>query len=246
MSEILSNENAIILAASEKMVELGTLGAQRLVAGKEDKLQVAEAWRIMSLLRVYQNASELSDDDFEQLLYCLQMLSGETVFPTVSPIVGQEIIYEIIQEVGGEILTIQNNSVDLAVREKLNFRRDTQATDDGTIINVDFRDPLASVSTAGATITLDFENRIRKGFYGSASFSTPKTLAFSNDTNARVLDAFFFDIDAGGSLAITGYMADGRRVAGVWTPYDAGRYVMWGYKNATDWHLFVSSDKLST
>lgn len=245
MSEILSNENAIILAASEKMVELGTLGAQRLVSGKEDKLQVYEAWRIMILLRVYQNASELSDDDFEQLLYCLQMLSGETVFPTVSPIVGQEIINEIIVQSVASI-TVQNNSVDLAVREKLNFRRDTQATDDGSVINVDFRDPLSSVSTAGATITLDFESRVRKGFYGSASFSSPKTLAFSNDTNARVLDAFFFDIDAGGSLAITGYMADGRRVAGVWTPYDAGRYVMWGYKNATDWHLFVSSDKLST
>lgn len=245
MSEILSNENAIILAASEKMVELGTLGAQRLVSGKEDKLQVDEAWRIMILLRVYQNASELSDDDFEQLLYCLQMLSGETVFPTVSPIVGQEIINEIIVQSVASI-TVQNNSVDLAVREKLNFRRDTQATDDGSVINVDFRDPLSSVSTAGATITLDFESRVRKGFYGSASFSSPKTLAFSNDTNARVLDAFFFDIDAGGSLAITGYMADGRRVAGVWTPYDAGRYVMWGYKNATDWHLFVSSDKLST
>lgn len=245
MSEILTNENAIILASSEKMVELGTLGAQRLVAGKEDKLQVAEAWRIMILLRVYQNASELSDDDFEQLLYCLQMLSGESVFPTVSPIVGQEIINEIIVQSVTSI-TIQNNSVDLAIREKLNFRRDTQATDDGSVINVDFRDPLSSVLTSGSTITLDFENRVRKGFYGSASFSTPKTLAFSNDTNARVLDAFFFDIDAGGSLAITGYMADGRRVAGVWTPFDAGRYVMWGYKNATDWHLFVSSDKLST
>src|SRR5687768_3370514 len=50
---------------------------------------------------------------------------------------------------------------------------------------------LTSVSTAGATITFDFELKQARKFLGSAAFATPKTISFSNATNALEFDFVF-------------------------------------------------------
>lgn len=93
MSEILTQENAIILAAAQKMVSLGSEASQKMVDGKEAKQEEIEGELILRLLTAYRRKTSLTDAQLEAILYDLRKLSGENVFPTVNPIVGQEIVY---------------------------------------------------------------------------------------------------------------------------------------------------------
>jgi hypothetical protein len=93
MSEILQQENAIILAAAQKMVSLGSEAAQKAVEGKESKVEDKDGELILLLLTAYRRKASMTDAQLEAILYDLRKLSGEDEFPTVSPIVGQAIVY---------------------------------------------------------------------------------------------------------------------------------------------------------
>lgn len=93
MSEILTEENAIILAAAQKMVSLGSEASQNYVNGRESKQKEIEGEMILRLLTAYRRKDNLSAAELEAILYDLRKLSGDNVFPTISPLVGQEIAY---------------------------------------------------------------------------------------------------------------------------------------------------------
>lgn len=93
MSEILTQENAIILAAAQKMVLLGSEASQKKVIGKDSDTEDVQGELILRLLTAYRKKVSLSDAQLESILYDLRKLSEESLFPTVNPIVGQEIVY---------------------------------------------------------------------------------------------------------------------------------------------------------
>ncbi len=95
MSEVLQQENAIILAVAEKLVSLGSEISQDLIEGKESKVKEKKWIKIFTLLTAYRKRATYSDDQLESILYDLRLLSEESVFPTVSPLVGQPIDYNI-------------------------------------------------------------------------------------------------------------------------------------------------------
>lgn len=100
MSEVINQKNAVILAAAERMVELGSEAAQRMLVGKDSVEQYADGHKILSLLRAYVNEADMTDVEKEALLYCLRKLSGDSDFPTVEPLVGKGITYVVQQSVG--------------------------------------------------------------------------------------------------------------------------------------------------
>lgn len=93
MSEILTQENAIILASAQKMVSLGSEASQKRVNGRESSAEDTQGELILRLLTAYRKKTSLSEAQLEAILYDLRKLSGSSVFPTVNPLVGQEIVY---------------------------------------------------------------------------------------------------------------------------------------------------------
>lgn len=98
MSEILTQENAIILAASQKMVSLGSSASQKRINGRESSAEDTQGELILRLLTAYRKKIALSEPQLEAILYDLRKLSESSVFPTVNPIVGQEIVYYFNEE----------------------------------------------------------------------------------------------------------------------------------------------------
>lgn len=92
MSEILEEENAIILASVTKMVDTGAEAASRILNGYETKKQDALTDKILKLLTAYRSKAELDEYQLAAILYELRNLSGEDEFPSISPIVGQAVI----------------------------------------------------------------------------------------------------------------------------------------------------------
>lgn len=133
---IFNEENSIVLEAAQKMVALGSEAAQLAILGKQSKTQDDKINKIVKLLTVYRRRADLSDDDLESILYDLRALTDASVFPTISPLVGQDLVYLVESESGSGSLIIQNNSTTLPTRSYLNFYTLLQAVDDGTHINV--------------------------------------------------------------------------------------------------------------
>jgi hypothetical protein len=107
----------------------------------------------------------------------------------------------------------------------------------------------STVSTAGGTITFDFLGSTDKIFVGSASFSTPKTIALSNDTSAVRMD---FVLEITDVLAVLEFpssftMNDGRwdTITKKWTALNTGVYTGYAIFDGTDWRLSISQDKFS-
>lgn len=98
MSEILTQENAIILAASQKMVSLGSSASQKRINGRESSAEDTQGELILRLLTAYRKKIDLSEPQLESILYDLRKLSGANVFPSVNPIIGQEIVYYFNEE----------------------------------------------------------------------------------------------------------------------------------------------------
>lgn len=96
MSSILDEENAIVIASATKMVELGSLCGQNNVDGEESDENYEEGKKLFKLLKAYRKKDDLEENELSALLYCLRDLSDEDSFPTVSPLVGQELL---IQEI---------------------------------------------------------------------------------------------------------------------------------------------------
>lgn len=93
MSNVFIQENAIILAAYTKFVELGQTAAQKILNGKTPKKEDKQAQDISRYLTAYRSKSSLSTKQLEVVLYALLELSGASSFPSVNPLVGPPIIY---------------------------------------------------------------------------------------------------------------------------------------------------------
>lgn len=98
-----------------------------------------------------------------------------------------------------------------------------------------------SASTAGATITIDLNDQRQRMFVGSASFSTAKTIAFSNDGNALVFDVFFEVTNVAAVLTMPAsvIMADVNFDGDDWTPPSTGKYEMGGTWDGTNWWVKI-------
>src|SRR5690606_24156103 len=106
------------------------------------------------------------------------------------------------------------------------------------------------VSTASATITLDFESMKEWLFYATPSFATAKTIAVSNATNAIRLTLLFEITNTSGTLELpSNFMCvDARMVGQVFTPFDTGRYKMRADFDGTNWWVdeFIGLSSLSS
>ena len=97
MSQILNEENAIIAAATTRMVELGTSISQNAAEGIEVPDKFIDGQKIMKLLKAYRKKAEFDANELEAVLYCLRKLSNANSFPTQSPLVGYPLSITIIQ-----------------------------------------------------------------------------------------------------------------------------------------------------
>ena len=95
MSEILNEENAIILAAATKMVEYGSLCGQNSEAGEESEEEYEEGLKLFKLLKAYRKKDDLTTLELEALLSCLRDLSDEDTFPSISPLIGQTLSIQV-------------------------------------------------------------------------------------------------------------------------------------------------------
>lgn len=101
----------------------------------------------------------------------------------------------------------------------------------------------ASSSTSGSTITLDLNSQKERIFVGSASFSSAKTLALSNTTNALVFNFHFEVTNTAAVLTCpnTFLMVDENwnGTSDQWTPPATGKYEMGGVYDGTNWKVKV-------
>lgn len=101
-----------------------------------------------------------------------------------------------------------------------------------------------SISTAGSTITFDFDSRRDRIFYGSASFSTTKTIALSNSTNAVRLCFIFQITDVAAVLTFPSsfLMSDPRWNDSTyeWTAVEAGKYKAEAKYDGTNWYIDIT------
>lgn len=108
---------------------------------------------------------------------------------------------------------------------------------------------LSSVATTGPTITFDFNLKQARRFLGASSFSTPKTIAFSNDANALEFD-FFLNITSDSAVLTfpsTVVMDDVRFDTGSqeWTPDTLGWFKGHAKFNGTNWLMDISKGTYS-
>jgi hypothetical protein len=101
-------------------------------------------------------------------------------------------------------------------------------------------------STAGGTITLDFNSKVERMFVGSASFGTAKAIALSNDGSALVLNMVLTLSNVAAVLTFpstfTMSTADSRWAdAGhTFTAQIVGKYEFSATWDGTDWNLKVA------
>lgn len=98
--------------------------------------------------------------------------------------------------------------------------------------------PRKTVSTAGATITLDLDGMPKAVFVGSASFATAKVLAVSNPTNAIELTFLYQITDLAGTLDLSSFITNDALVSsGIWTAFDIGRFRLKAFFDGTVWWI---------
>lgn len=242
MAEIFTEENSIILAAAQKMIALGATIGDRQADGKESLEEYEQGMKILNLLTAYKDHS-FTNPQLEAILYDLRNLSEENNFPTISPVVGQEIVYLVEQESGSGTGTIsfESNGSGLTDRDTLNFYNGLSASDGGTKINAGLGGPLA----LNTTITLGSFNLTFAGG-GSGKLG----IDLGSDATGDMLYR-----DASGDIARLGITND-RLVGGVSgvpayvsvsAPLTLGAGVLAitqattstsGYLSSTDWNTF--------
>lgn len=102
----------------------------------------------------------------------------------------------------------------------------------------------ATVTTSGATITLDMVNRQLREFLASANIAAPKTWALANE--ARGFE-FRFRFTISGGLHVQTMPADFEMtdplwdpLGKTWTPVDQGDYEAHGkFNGTTTWYLTI-------
>lgn len=143
MSEVSIQANAIVLAASTRMVALCTKASQNLVNGIESKKQFKQAHKILTLLKAYTHSADMNAYEADALLYCLKNLSDANSFPTTNPIVGQSLTVQIL--IAGGNIIFYNQGIFLGIASQVDFEIITAALNgnrltvtmpDGVIINI--------------------------------------------------------------------------------------------------------------
>lgn len=103
---------------------------------------------------------------------------------------------------------------------------------------------ISTASTAGGTITLDFDSEDQRIFVGSASFATPKTIALADATNAKKLDLIFTVTNVAAALTFPAafIMSDVRWNTSTqeWEPVDTGTYKLTAIFDGTNWVMDIS------
>ena len=135
MTEIRTQENAIVLAAAENLVSLGSVSAQLLIEGKENEEQISKGLTLLTVFTAYAKKADLEDEEIDALLYCLKSQSEADYFPTTSPIVGQAL-----------------NSIIKVVSDNLAWYNEGVYLGDG-ITEVDLRGSGLVVSRSGSRLT---------------------------------------------------------------------------------------------
>ena len=128
--------------------------------------------------------------------------------------------------------------------EAVDVRAEVTDTANSFVNRIDEMD-IYSADTSGATITLDFGTNIlaySRRFYGSASFSTPKTIALGNSTNANHFTFIFTITDVVGTLTFpAGFKSsDTRFVSLVFTSSETGTFKMTADFDGTSWYADFS------
>lgn len=109
---------------------------------------------------------------------------------------------------------------------------------------------ILSVDTSSSTIDFDFELKQGSKFFGSTSFATPKTISFSNDTNALEYD---FVLEISNVAAILTFpptvtMQDVRweaTGAKEWQPDATGFFKGHAEFDGTNWRMDISNSPYS-
>lgn len=103
-----------------------------------------------------------------------------------------------------------------------------------------------TTSTAGSTITIDMLGAQQRVVQGSASFSTPKTVAMDNEDDALNFTFSFQITDVAAVLTLPTDFLLGAIPAGStwdgddWTPDQTGTYIMAGIQVGSNWHVNIS------
>jgi len=106
---------------------------------------------------------------------------------------------------------------------------------------------IVTPSTASGTITFDFELKQKRTFWGSASFSTPKTIAFDNDSEAQEFDFVLNITNVAAILTFpaTVTMDDVRweaTGAKEWEPSGTGSFKGHAVFDGTNWKIDISQN----
>lgn len=112
---------------------------------------------------------------------------------------------------------------------------------DSGLIPVDFK----AVDTSGGTLTLDFEGFSWRTFVENASFSSPKTIALSNSSNAMKLTCFFTITNVSAILTFPSIfkMSDARwdSIGKTFTPIETGYYKITADFDSDFWIMDISN-----
>lgn len=102
------------------------------------------------------------------------------------------------------------------------------------------------VITSGGTVTLDFASKVKRIFVGSASFSTPKSVVLSNNTEAN---EYFLFLNITNVAAVITFESDYlSNIPGwdsgskTWTPFNIGKFKFTGVYDGTDWWLSMETE----
>lgn len=247
MTEVRNQENAILLAASTKMVALGAEAGEDVFNGIQPDKVIFQARKIFKLLKAYRKKAELDDLQIDAILYALKELSQESEFPTVNPLVGQSLNVQFY--VNGGALQWFDEGVDVGPGiEEVNFiGSGVAAVKVGNRLNVTvsggsgggllITDGLVDV----ADVTLDFEITEQVLFTADAVIGSAKTWAFDNTTGAKKFDFIFTmsSLDAQ-TMPASVLMGDVRWNGTAWTPTDLGKYRASGVYDGTNWLMEIS------
>jgi len=195
-SQISTQANAIILAATNRMIQLGAQASNNIVNGIESKKQLKTAKQILYLLTAYVHQADMTMALSDSLLYALRQLSGQYSFPGVSPIVGQALNVQIV--LAGNNIIFYNQGALLGVASQ-----------------VDFEGIIAALSAGRLTVSLPAGTVDYLGDYDASSNNFPST---GSGSAGIVKAGNMWNISVGGSPGGEGLSAGATIMAKIDNP----------------------------
>lgn len=168
------------------------------------------------------------------------LASAQPITATIHRSWGQQVINELYDSASrGKVIAGVGTVLSLASGDKIVIIRSGEAKliDKDVFGNIG----LSTVVTTGSNITLDFGLLPGFIFNGFVSFSAPKSILLSNNTNARSLNFFFSITNVAAVLTLPNeFKMDDIRwddIAKTWTPDDIGRYKMCAVFDGNFWNV---------